>query len=109
MMAVSMILQRFDLSLGDPVYTLKIKQTLTMKPLNFTMKAKIRPEYVANRPSLSATIPKEVTSDKSVISTATTQGCRGRGVLVLYGSNSGSSEGLAQTIGEDAGKMGFWP
>ena len=108
-MAVSMIIQRFNLSLGDPTYTLKIKQTLTMKPLNFTMKAKIRPEYPANRPSLSATIPKEIASDKSAISPSTTQGSRGRGVLVLYGSNSGSSEGFAQTIGEDAGKMGFWP
>jgi len=108
-MAVSMILQRFDLSMGDPAYVLKIKQTLTIKPLNFTMKAKIRPEYAANRPSLAATIPKELASDKSAISGSTTHGSRGRGVLILYGSNSGSCEGFAQTLGEDAGKMGFWP
>lgn len=108
-MAVAMIIQRFDISMGDPNYTLQSKQTLTMKPLNFTMKVKLRPEYAANRPSLSGTIPKEIDSDKSAIGASAEHGSRGRGVLVLYGSNSGSCEGFAQTIGEDAGKMGFWP
>src|SRR5277367_4850684 len=108
-MAVAMIIQRFDISMGDPNYTLKSKQTLTMKPLNFTMKVKLRPEYAANRPSLSGAIPKEIDSDKSAIGASAEHGSRGRGVLVLYGSNSGSCEGFANSIGEDAGKLGFGP
>jgi cytochrome P450 / NADPH-cytochrome P450 reductase len=105
----AMILQRFTLSMDDPQYSLKIKQTLTIKPLNFSMRVKIRPEYEANRPTLSTAVPKEARSDKSNISPIVSQGSRGRGVLILYGSNSGSCEGFAHNIGEDAGKMGFDP
>jgi cytochrome P450 / NADPH-cytochrome P450 reductase len=107
-----MIVQRFDLMLGDPNYTLKIKQTLTIKPQGFSMRVRIREGYSANRPSLADAIPKEIDSDKSAIgdSDSTASGAKGKeGLLVLYGSNSGSSEGFAQTIGEDAAKMGFWP
>jgi cytochrome P450 / NADPH-cytochrome P450 reductase len=105
----AMILQRFTLSMEDPEYSLKIKQTLTIKPLNFAMRVKIRPEYEANRPTLSSAIPKDVVSSKSDIPPLVSQGSRGRGVLILYGSNSGSCEGFAHNIGEDAGKMGFDP
>src|SRR5579859_5088570 len=103
-----MILQRFDLFMDDPACSLKIKQTLTIKPLDFSMRVKIRPEYEANRPTSG--IPKEDNSDKSSIAPiAAEEGSRGRGVLILYGSNSGSCEGFAHNIGEDAEKMGFAP
>src|SRR6202035_573689 len=101
-----MVIQRFDLFPDDPTYTLKIKQTLTIKPFNFQMRVKLRPGYAENRPTLLSTIPKEVTSDKSNITTIfADKGSRGKGIVILYGSNSGSCEGFAHNIGEDAGKM----
>ena len=105
-----MILQRFTLEMEDPLYDLKIKQTLTIKPLTFSMRVKIRPEYEKNRPTLGRAIPKDLVSEKTdIIPEVAEKGSRGRGVLVLYGSNSGSCEGFAHNIGEDAGKMGFSP
>lgn len=106
----AMILQRFSVEMEDPLYDLKIKQTLTIKPLNFSMRVKIRPEYEKNRPSLLTAIPKDLVSEKTDLAPITAEKrSRGRGVLVLYGSNSGSCEGFAHNIGEDAGKMGFSP
>jgi len=105
-----MVLQRFDLFLDDPHYTLQIQQALTIKPRNFSIRAEIRPGYAASRPSLSSVVPKELVSDKSNIGPIAPEGGdSGKGVLVLYGSNAGSSESFAHTLGEDAGKMGFGP
>lgn len=110
MLGIAMILQRFDLSLEDPHYTLQIQQSLTIKPRNFSIRAKIRPGYAASRPSLSSVVPKEFVSDESHTGPISPEnGDSGKGVLILYGSNAGSSESFAHTLGEDAGKMGFEP
>lgn len=111
LVAIALVLQRFDVYMEDPSYELKIKSTLTIKPLNFRIRVKIRSDYAANRPSLSAAIPKEADSDKSAISggPVAEEGSRGRALLVLYGSNSGSCEGFANTLAEDATKLGFGP
>src|SRR5579862_5609506 len=105
-----MILQHFSVEMDNPLYDLKIKQTLIIKPLNFSMRVNIRPEYEKNRSSLLITIPKDLVSEKRDLAPTTAEkGSRRRGVLVLYGSHSGSCEGFAHNIGEDAGKMGFSP
>lgn len=38
-MALAMILQKFNFELADPDYELEIKQTLTLKPKNFFIHA----------------------------------------------------------------------
>lgn len=38
-LALAMILQKFDLQLADPSYKLEIVQTLTIKPTNFFIHA----------------------------------------------------------------------
>ena len=37
-----MILQNFDLHATDPSYVMKFKQTLTVKPVGYTMHARLR-------------------------------------------------------------------
>ena len=39
---VAMILQSFDLQATDPSYVMKFKQTLTIKPVGYTMHARLR-------------------------------------------------------------------
>lgn len=41
-MALSLIIQRFDLTMADPSYTLSIKFTITVKPHGFHIRAKPR-------------------------------------------------------------------
>lgn len=42
LMTMALILQRFELELADPSYTLRISQTITQKPLGFEIKVKRR-------------------------------------------------------------------
>jgi cytochrome P450/NADPH-cytochrome P450 reductase len=40
---VALIVQRFDLALADPAYELQLQSTLTIKPMNFHIRASLRP------------------------------------------------------------------
>jgi cytochrome P450/NADPH-cytochrome P450 reductase len=42
MLVLAMVLQRFDLSLADPDYRLKVGETLTMKPVGLRIHARRR-------------------------------------------------------------------
>jgi cytochrome P450/NADPH-cytochrome P450 reductase len=41
-MAMTLIIQRFELSLDDPTYTLQLKSTLSMKPAGLKIRASLR-------------------------------------------------------------------
>ena len=41
-LAVAMILQNFNLEAVDPSYVMKLRQTLTIKPINFRFRASLR-------------------------------------------------------------------
>jgi cytochrome P450/NADPH-cytochrome P450 reductase len=100
---LAMILQRFDLSLGDPDYRLKIGETLTMKPVGLRIHARRRePLPVARRAAASS-------SAHTPHSGATIVPASGanRPLLILYGSSTGSSEAFARRIGADAAEHGF--
>lgn len=42
MLNIAMILQNFDLQSTDPSYTMKVRQSVTLKPIGFTMTAHLR-------------------------------------------------------------------
>jgi cytochrome P450/NADPH-cytochrome P450 reductase len=42
LMAMALIVQRFELSLDDPIYILQLKSTLTMKPAGLKIRASLR-------------------------------------------------------------------
>ncbi|CAE6532707.1 unnamed protein product [Rhizoctonia solani] len=106
LIAIATIFQKFDFTPSDPAYNLQLKQTLTLKPKNFTFRATSRqgaPCFTGIAPSASS----DVTGHSSLKGVA--QNDSGSGVLlyVLYGSNTGSCEGFAQQIASGAGAKGF--
>jgi cytochrome P450/NADPH-cytochrome P450 reductase len=103
--ALAMILQRFDLVEADPSYQLKIKQTLTIKPENFFIRARRRTGERTASPQISNLEP---TKSKEQMTPALKPLPKRTSIplLVLYGSNSGSSEAFAQRIAMDGTNQG---
>ncbi|KAI0976920.1 cytochrome P450 [Xylaria arbuscula] len=108
--ATVMLLQRFQVSMVDPSYNLRLKSTLTVKPEGFKIK-------VVRRPGKSALvgIPGNVQVDVDKASqgghAAATQSFKGTGtgqsLLILYGSNAGTCKYLAEDLDMAARNRGF--
>lgn len=107
-LALTMILQNFNLRMADPQYQLKIKQTLTIKPDNFAIKVALRPGIDST--TIERRLFGGLTSSKKS-EEKDTAGPKARGqqkpMTVLYGSNSGTCEGLAQKLASNAESRGF--
>ncbi|HEX2910153.1 MAG TPA: cytochrome P450 [Chloroflexia bacterium] len=103
---LAMLVQRFDLSLADPSYELKIKETLTMKPDGLYIRAWRRANVTIEAPRVpvSNTLPSAEPAEQ-----AGPQTSNGIGIKVLFGSNAGSSEAFAQRIATDARAQGYVP
>ena len=99
-LVLGMVLQRFKL-LDHANYQLKIKETLTLKPDNFKIKVRRRAasDYTSATPSAVVARPVEIVS--APVSQHHTP------LLILYGSNLGSAEDLAQRIAQDGSTRGF--
>lgn len=106
LLVLSMILQRFDLIAHDPSYRLRIKETLTIKPEGFRIRAKVRNQQPFRARSLVPTAPQKPLQHGAAPS-ARPLGGEATPLLVLFGSNTGSSEAFAQRIGSDAAAHGF--
>jgi cytochrome P450/NADPH-cytochrome P450 reductase len=97
-LVLAMLLQRFDIAEASP-YTLKIKEALTMKPTGLMLRARVRRHVsrtIATRPSASegpAAAPPTNT--------------HGTPLLLLFGSNSGSSDAFARRIASDGQARGY--
>lgn len=101
-LVMALMLQRFDISLADPDYRLVVSETLTLKPANLRIHARrrdgpaVRPRSTAQdaptRPLAAAPAPSP--DDNGPL-------------LILYGSNTGTSEAFAQRIGADAAAQGY--
>ncbi|KAI0767655.1 fatty acid hydroxylase [Fomes fomentarius] len=105
------ILQRFDLVM-DPTYELELKQTLTIRPHNFFIHAIPR----KNKPPRLLTIPPGPSAsllsggslgERGPGATVTADGGGLQILYVLYGSNTGNSESLAQRLASAAPAHGF--
>jgi cytochrome P450 / NADPH-cytochrome P450 reductase len=104
MLAISSIVQKFDLSLVDPSYTLELKQALTIKPKGLKIRATLRttPRRLSTTPSSPLTATAHKPSPHVHAQAAD-------GIMplyVLYGSNTGTSEAFAQRIASDASAYG---
>ncbi|KAG4273108.1 hypothetical protein FPRO04_09945 [Fusarium proliferatum] len=114
MLAVAMVVHKFDL-IKDESYTLRYHVTMTVRPVGFNMKVRIRqgqratdlamglhqghgPEAsaAAGRPFLKR-LASEANDDKGNESK----------MVVLYASNSGSCEALAYRLAAEATERGF--
>ena len=104
---LGMVLQRFKL-LDYANHQLKIKETLTLKPDNFKIQVRRRTaaDYTSAAPVAVTAHPVEIVSAPMPVSAASVSQHH-TPLLVLYGSNLGSAEDLAQRIAEDGTAHGF--
>ena len=112
LLAITILLQRFDFRADDPDYQLKIKFQLTVKPEDFYMRASLRKGLDATALERALSAPSSATAAKAHDSTAkpSKQDERTAGkedIRVLYGSNTGTCETLAQRLVADAGAHGW--
>lgn len=109
-LVTALALQNFDVNFADPSYKLHHKQTLTIKPDNLKVKIKLRKGLDATKleqrlhSGSSAAVAKEAEQD--II--ATTNGADGKAKLrILYGTNQGTCQALAQRLGSSASQSGI--
>ena len=101
LLAVASIVQKFDLSLVDPSYTLELKQALTIKPKGFKIRAALRAtSHPLSTPPSSPLKAIRATNNQAQTADGTMP------LYVLYGSNTGTSEAFAQRIASDAPAYG---
>ncbi|WP_314732904.1 cytochrome P450 [Sphingomonas sp. LC-1] len=101
-LVMTLMLQRFDISLADRDYKLVVSETLTLKPANLHIHARRR-DGPAARPRSMA---QDALTRPLSAPTEPSSGDDGS-LLVLYGSNTGTSEAFAQRIGADAAAQGY--
>jgi cytochrome P450/NADPH-cytochrome P450 reductase len=109
LLVMAMLFQNFNLTMNDPSYQLQIKQTLTIKPKGFYMRAQLREHMSATSlerslASVSLDVPNNKTSQAVTPKQKPTQG---KPMIILYGSNTGTCEALANRLASDAGDHGF--
>jgi cytochrome P450 / NADPH-cytochrome P450 reductase len=102
-LVLSMILQRFEL-IDFANYQLKTKQTLTVKPENFHIRVRLRGGRTVTPP---LTAPRPISTSETAQALAASSDGHQTPLLVLFGSNLGTAEGLAHRIADDARGRGF--
>ncbi|GAB1212843.1 hypothetical protein ATERTT37_001992 [Aspergillus terreus] len=97
-LVVAMVLQTFDLVPDDPSYKLRIKETLTIKPDGFRVRATLRRGQSAT--GLSQGSPPAATGAQS-------NPAGGQRISFFYGSNSGTCKALAHRLASSLMGRGF--
>src|SRR5262249_4443622 len=100
-LVLGMILQRFQL-IDHKHYKLKLQEKATIKPLDFTIQVRQRTDVVQRAPEVVATPLAET---KAVPAKAVK--AHHTPLLVLFGSNLGVSEDLAERIAADGKVWGL--
>ena len=111
---MALVFQNFDLYLDDPDYKLQHKQTLTIKPDHLYAHAKLRdssmdPTKLLARISGTDASGSHPASGNShhTKQNETAAAKQGSKMTILYGSNSGTCEALAQSLATNATAKGY--
>lgn len=108
-LTTALLLQNFNFRLDDPGYQLQIKQTLTIKPNNLFMHATLRnhidPVYLEKMMHVGSVPGK---TDKHRKSEAASAEKPKKPMTILYGSNAGTCEALAQSLARAASSRGYY-
>lgn len=111
-LALAMIVNRFDIEMADKNYDLTVRQTLTIKPDNFQII--VHPRRSKHQSLLEelclggTTAPVENGVGNGHAGTnGAANGEAGTKLYAYYGSNSGSCEGLAREIESEGAARGF--
>lgn len=105
MLAMAMLLQNFNFVLDR--YDGGIKQTLTVKPDEFYMRAMPRDDLTPTQLEHRLAGTGGTTEKSAPAAAAGAADGSGKPLTVLYGSNSGTCEALAQQLASDAPRHGF--
>ncbi len=102
-LVLGMVLKHFEI-IDHTDYQLKIKETLTLKPDNFTMKVKVR-----KNPTAVAVMEESQQEQEKAQKIEADPKLAGHNtpLLVLYGSNLGTAEGIARELAETGHYLGF--
>ncbi|MBK5654682.1 MAG: cytochrome P450, partial [Rhizobium sp.] len=109
LLVVAILLQNFNFSMDGASYQLQIKQTLTIKPKDFHMRAHLRNGVSAtslerNLASTTANEPPPANGGQQV---RKEKAAKGKPMSIYYGSNTGTCEALANRLASDAVNHGF--
>ena len=103
-LVLAMLLRRFEL-VEHPRYTLKVKETLTLKPDG--LRIRVRARQPTRIPTAAAQSPASAPARAPAPAAPVAR--HGTPLLVLFGSNSGSAEAFARRMAGDAATQGYVP
>jgi cytochrome P450/NADPH-cytochrome P450 reductase len=109
LLTVALLLQIFNFRKTDPSYKLKVQMALTIKPQDFTMRATMRDPSILERlgaVAVSGEPSSKPTTKVRKSSQAQVEGA-GATINILYGSNTGTCESLASSLGSTAKSRGY--
>jgi cytochrome P450/NADPH-cytochrome P450 reductase len=101
-LVLAMMLQRFDIEFVDKGYQLVVGESLTLKPKGLRIHARRR-DVPAGTPKSRAPVASNRPLSRPQITSSANRGP----LLVLYGSNTGTSESFAQKLGSEAQARGY--
>lgn len=111
---MALILQNFDLSLHDPEYKLVHRQTLTIKPADLYIHAKLRqgldPTELEARLSGVHGARDMAAGSSSALNPSRAESHANETAMkmfILYGSNTGTCESMAQSLASAAPRHGY--
>lgn len=109
-LTTALLLQNFNFRFDDPSYQLQIKQTLTIKPKDFFMRATLRDN--TDPTQLEKMLHVDVAAEARAAEQdrnggASATGASKKPMTILYGSNAGTCEALAQNLARVASSRGY--
>ncbi|EFQ36281.1 cytochrome P450 [Colletotrichum graminicola] len=104
-LAMAMLLKNFDLEMHDPAYKLKIKHLLTIKPEGFEIRAKLRRGRTAT--DLHNELRRGQPQGQEPVRSQDMPLGQGEELAILYGSDTGSCEALANRLASNLDSRGF--
>ncbi|PZD97355.1 NADPH--cytochrome reductase [Paenibacillus sambharensis] len=105
-LVLGMVLKHFEF-IDHSKYELKVKETLTLKPDGFTIKVKERKPIAFTAGSPAAEVAATAVRDEEGGATRAIEGAEGFPLLILYGSNLGTAEGIARELADTARQNGM--
>ncbi|MEB3103967.1 bifunctional cytochrome P450/NADPH--P450 reductase [Ferviditalea candida] len=103
-LVLGMVLKHFEL-IDHTNYQLKVKETLTLKPEGLTMRVRLRTGHAAYTFSAAQNAP--VIGKPAEQAAVPIVEAHNTPLLVLYGSNMGTAEGIARELADTARYQGF--
>ncbi|GIO28964.1 MULTISPECIES: bifunctional cytochrome P450/NADPH--P450 reductase [Paenibacillus] len=103
-LVLGMVLKYFDLTDADH-YELKVKETLTLKPEGFRIRVNRRGAVIPM--GYGSTEPVDTAARESSKPASLAENAHHTPLLVLYGSNLGTAEGIAREVADLAKYQGF--